>query len=64
VRALHRRCLNDFIFAVSESTIWQYNPRDGSWLSDLDACIKPARGPELQDTATLCILGGADQNGN
>ncbi len=58
--------LNDFIFAVSESTIWQYNPRDGSWLSDPGM---PVSSPRADQSLAgygnaLYILGGADQNGS
>ncbi|MEL7645832.1 MAG: LuxR C-terminal-related transcriptional regulator [Anaerolineaceae bacterium] len=57
--------LNDFIFAVSDNTIWQYNPKDGSWLSDAGM---PGDNPrEDQSLAgygnALYILGGADENG-
>ena len=57
--------LNDFIFAVSESTIWQYNPKDGSWLSDPGM---PVSSPRMDQSLAgfgnaLYILGGAEENG-
>ncbi|MEN6556152.1 MAG: LuxR C-terminal-related transcriptional regulator [Anaerolineaceae bacterium] len=58
--------LNDFIFAVSESTIWQYNPKDGSWLSDPGM---PVSSPRTDQSLAgygnaLYILGGMDETGS
>lgn len=57
--------LNDFIFAVAENTIWQYNPRDGSWLSDAGMPVDNPRSDQslVGYENALFILGGRDDNG-
>ena len=57
--------LNDFIFAVSDNTIWQFNPKDGSWLSDAGMPVKnPRTDQSLAGYGNaLFILGGKDADG-
>jgi len=57
--------LNDFIFVVVDNTVWQYNPKDGSWLSDSGM---PAANPRSDQSLVgyenaLFILGGRDEGG-
>jgi len=58
--------LNDFIFAVSDNTIWQFNPKDGSWLSDAGMPVKnPRTDQSLAGYGNaLFILGGKDADGS